>query len=170
MLWATLEGWRQGSVRMPVKSEGWSCYKNSVGADSPKSALETEDHVRELNISTLLMSCIIRDDLHMRVHRYSKGHILMPALKVIQWTRAEHLLQCHAKSTHKNILIMDENIFTIEVKENVLRLQGGHHPSYVMVWLGVSHQGVTPLLFCKKGVKLVPDCIKRMCYKSCEMY
>jgi len=30
----------------------------------------------------------------------------------------------------------------------------GHHPSYVMVWWGVSHQGMTPLHFCEKGVKI----------------
>jgi hypothetical protein len=30
---------------------------------------------------------------------------------------------------------------------------GGHHSSYVMVWWGVSHRGVTPLNFCEKGVK-----------------
>jgi hypothetical protein len=30
---------------------------------------------------------------------------------------------------------------------------GGYHPSYIMVWWGVSHQGVTPFHFCKKGVK-----------------
>ena len=30
---------------------------------------------------------------------------------------------------------------------------GGHHPSYIMVWCGVNHQGVTPLHFCEKGVK-----------------
>jgi len=38
----------------------------------------------------------------------------------------------------------------------VLRVQGAHHPSYVMVWWGVSHQGVTPLHFCEKGVKTGP--------------
>jgi len=46
------------------------------------------------------------------------------------------------------------------------RVQGCHHPSYVMVWWEVSHQGVTHLHFCKKGVKLVPECIKRTCYKE----
>jgi hypothetical protein len=30
----------------------------------------------------------------------------------------------------------------------------------------VSHQGVTPLHFCKKGAKLVPKCIKMMCFKE----
>jgi hypothetical protein len=48
-----------------------------------------------------------------------------------------------------------------EVKENVPRAEGGHHPSYIMIWWGVS-----PLHFCKKGVKLVSECIKRTCYKE----
>jgi predicted component of viral defense system (DUF524 family) len=119
-----------------------------VGADLLKSTLETEDH--ELNISTQSMSRLIRGDQHMRMHRHSKGHILTPALKVIQWTRAECLLQWHAKNGHENIVFMDKNTCTIkeqynhqnqkiyaqmshEVKENFLRVQGGHHPSYVMV-------------------------------------
>ena len=48
----------------------------------------------------------------------------------------------------------------------VMRVQGCHHPSYVMVWWEVSHQGVTHLHFCKKGVKMVSECIKRTCYKE----
>ena len=38
-----------------------------------------------------------------------------------------------------------------EVKEKVPRVQRGHHPSFIM---GVSHQGLTPLNFCKKEVKI----------------
>jgi hypothetical protein len=48
----------------------------------------------------------------------------------------------------------------------VSRVQGGHHTSNVMVWWGVSHQGVTYLHFCEKGVKLVPECTNRTCYKE----
>jgi len=50
-----------------------------------------------------------------------------------------------------------------EVKENVLRVQGGHHPSYVIVSWEVSHEEMTHN-FCKKGVKLTSKCIKRTCY------
>jgi len=39
-----------------------------------------------------------------------------------------------------------------EMKENVLRVQRGHYPTYVMVWWEVSHQGMTHFHFCKKGV------------------
>ena len=90
----------------------------------------------------------------MRAHRCSKGHHLTPALKEIQWTRAEGLLQWHAKSGYENILFMDEKIFTIKEQSNnqnkiyaqmslevVPRVQGGHHPSYIMVWWGVVPSG-----------------------------
>ena len=137
---------------------------------------------QELNISTQSLSRLIRDDKHIRVHHRSKGRLLTPALKAIRWTRILCLLQWHAKNGHENIIFMDEKICTIgeqynhqnqkiyaqmscEVKENLLRVQGGHHPSYIMDWWEVSHQGVTNLHFCKKGVKLVSECIERMCYK-----
>jgi hypothetical protein len=60
------------------------------------------------------MSCLIRDNLHTRAYWRSKGHLLTPALKEIQQTGREHLLQQHAKSRHENILFMGEKIFTIE--------------------------------------------------------
>jgi hypothetical protein len=60
------------------------------------------------------MSQLITDDLHMRLHRCSKGHILTPVLKAIRRTRAERLLQWHAENGHENVLFTDEKIFTIE--------------------------------------------------------
>ena len=39
----------------------------------------------------------------------------------------------------------------------ILSVQECRNPSYVVVWWEVSHQGVTHLNFCKKGVKLVPN-------------
>jgi len=47
-----------------------------------------------------------------------KGNRLTPALKEFRRTRAEHLLQWHAENGHKNILFMDEKIFTIEQYNN----------------------------------------------------
>jgi hypothetical protein len=54
-----------------------------MGADSPKYALETEDHVLKAEHTDPIKSCFIRDDLHMRAHLSSKGHLLTPALKEI---------------------------------------------------------------------------------------
>jgi hypothetical protein len=138
---------------------------------------------RELNISTHSMSRLIRNDLHMTARPCSKGRILTRALKAIRRSRTEHLLQWHAENGHENILFADEKIFTIEeqynlqsnkiyaqtsreVKENFPRVQGGHHSSYVTIWWEVSHQGVSRLHFCTKGVKLVSESIKRACYKE----
>ena len=110
----------------------------------------------------------------------SKGQLLTPALKEIWRIRAECLLQWQAEIRYENILFMEEKFFTIESSKTskttrfmlkrplrcILRVQGCHHPSYVMVWWEVSHQGVTHLHFYKKGVKLVSKCIKRTCYKE----
>jgi hypothetical protein len=71
----------------------------TVGADSPKSALEKEDHV-------------------LRAHLRSKGHLLTPALREIRRTSAERLLQWHAENGHKNILFKDEKFFTIKEQYN----------------------------------------------------
>ena len=103
----------------------------------------------------------------MTAHLRSNGHLLTPALKEIRRTRANRLLQWHAENGHGNILFTDEKIFTIAEQYNnqynkiyaqtslEVRSEGagGHHPSYIMAWWGVSHQGVTPLHFCEKGVK-----------------
>jgi len=125
-----------------------------MGADSPKSALETY-HVPRAEHIDPIKSCIIRDDLHMRAHLRSKGHLLTPALKEIRRTRAKRLLQWHAENGHENILFTDENIFTIEEQYNnqynkiyaqksiEVRSEraGGHHPSYVKVWWGCPIRG-----------------------------
>jgi hypothetical protein len=63
-----------------------------------------------------IMSCLVRDNLHMRAHLSPKGHFT-PALKEIQRTRAKCLLQWHAENRHKNILITDEKYFTIEEQQ-----------------------------------------------------
>jgi len=80
--------------------------------------LETEDHVPRAEHIDPIRSCLIRDDLHMKAHLRSKGHLLAPALKEIRRTRAEHLLQWHADNGHENILFTDEKFFTIEEQYN----------------------------------------------------
>jgi len=99
----------------------------------------------------------------MTVH--SKGHILTAALKAIQWIRAQHLLQWHAEIGQGNICSKEKKFFKIEqynhqnkiyaqtsreMKENILWVQGGHHPSDIEVWWEVSNQGVQ-IIFAWKG-------------------
>jgi ATP phosphoribosyltransferase len=79
-----------------------------------KSVLKTEDLVPQAEQIDPIKSCLIRNDLYMRAHLRSKGHLLAPALKDIIQTRAECLFQWHAKNGHENILFTNEKIFTIE--------------------------------------------------------
>jgi len=80
--------------------------------------VETEDHIPRAEHINAIKLCLIRVDLHMRAHRRSKGHLLTPALKEIQQTRAGRLLQWHAENGHKNILFTDKKFFTIEEQYN----------------------------------------------------
>jgi len=89
-----------------------------MGVDSLKSTLETEDHVPGAEHINTIKLCLIRDDLHVRMHLCSKGHLLTPALKEIRRTRAERLLQLHAEIGHKIILFTDKKFFTIEEQYN----------------------------------------------------
>ena len=116
----------------------------------------------------------------MRAHRRSKGHLLTPAMKKVRRTRVERLLQWHVEHGYENIFFTDEKIFTIEKKynnqnnkiyaqtSNELRFEGTGRPSpfprHGLV--GGVPSGVTHLHFCEKGVKLVPECINRTCYKE----
>jgi len=72
----------------------------------------------------------------MRSHLHSKGHLLTPALKEIPRTRAERLLQWHAKNGHANILFMDEKIFTIKGQYN-----NQNNKIYAQTSLEVSSEG-----------------------------
>jgi len=59
-----------------------------MGVDSPKSTLETEDHVPKAEHIDPIKSCLIRDDLHVTAHLRSKGHLLNPALKEMDKSKA----------------------------------------------------------------------------------
>lgn len=80
------------------------------------------------------------------------------------------MLSLYGKEHYKKILFTDEKIFTVEesfnkqndrvyarsskeASELVPRIERGHYPASVMVWWGVTYDGVTSLHFCEKGVK-----------------
>jgi len=116
----------------------------------------------------------------MTAHLRSKGHLLTPTLNEIRRTRVERLLQWHAENGIENILFMDEKFFPIEEQYNnqnnmiyaqmslEVHSEGAGMPSPFLRHglVGGGPSGVTHLHFCKKGVKLVSECIKRTCYKE----
>lgn len=155
---------RPRSVRLPN-------VINAVRARVYRNPLRKQKVLaREMNVSTRSVSRILRDDLHLGAFRRSKGHLLTPKLKEIRKKRSKKLLEKYGKGRYKKILFTDEKIFNIEeqfnsqndriyaknyreAKEKVPRVERGHYPLSVMVWWGVSYDGVTKIHFCEKGVK-----------------
>jgi len=66
---------------MPEKFEASSRYQNGAGADSPKSALETEDHVPRAEHIDPIKVVPHQGRSTYRVHHHSKGHLLTPSFE-----------------------------------------------------------------------------------------
>lgn len=124
----------------------------------------------EMGVTQRTMSRITREDLGLGAYRRSIGHLLNETLRENRVIKCKRLLKKYGKNKHRKILFSDEKIFTVEEKFNkkndkvyakssreanqaVKRVQRGHHPASVMVWWGVSYDGVTEAFFCEKGVK-----------------
>lgn len=124
----------------------------------------------EMNVSARSMSRMLKQDLKLGAYRRSTGHLLNDRLKEIRRLRAKKLLSRYGQKKYQKILFTDEKIFTVEESYNkqndkvyarsskeasaiIGKVQRGHHPASVMVWWGVSYEGVTKLHFCPKGVK-----------------
>jgi len=117
----------------------------------------------------------------MTVHLCSNGDLLTPALKEIRQTRAR-LLQWHAENGHKNILFMDEKIFTIEEQYNdqnnkiyaqtsleVCSESAGRPSPFLRHGLvGGVLSRVTYLHFCKKGCNWCLSVSRGHATRSCE--
>jgi len=160
------------------KFEGSNCYQNSAGVDSPKSALETVDHVLRVehidpfNVTPHQGWSTHKSALPLNgTQPYScfegnptdKSRVSPPV--ACREPAQKHPLHGRENLHHRGVVQPQEQqelcSSILELKENVPRVLGGHHPSYIMVWWAVS-----PLHFCKKRVKLVSECIKRTCYKE----
>lgn len=125
---------------------------------------------REMKISRKSMARILKKDLGLGAFKRRTGQLLTASLKKNRVEKSKRLLIKYANDKHKKILFTDEKIFTIQEKFNkqndrvyarssaeasevVRRIEKGHHPASVMVWWGVSYDGITDLHFCEKGVK-----------------
>ena len=155
-------GLKTGLSQDTWKVWGLSHFQNCAGADSPKSALETDpvpraEHINPFNVVP---------------HQGQSTHDRAPPLKgthpyscfegnSMDKSRASPPVACWERA--ENILFTDEKIFTIEEQYNYQ-----NNKVYDQKYQEVPHHGVTHLHFCKKGVKLVSECIKRMCYKESQ--
>ena len=150
---------RPRSVRTPqvIKAVKSRIHRNPIR--------KQEIMAREMNITQKSMSRIIKKDLGLGAFKRRTGHLLNAALKKNRIEKCKSLLVKHADNLHRKILFTDEKIFTVQEKFNkqndrvyeaselIPRVEKGHHPASVMVWWGVSYDGVTDLHFCEQGVK-----------------
>lgn len=116
------------------------------------------------------MKAIVNRDLNLHAYRRKTGQLLNQRLKTLRLKRSRALLKRYANNGHRKILFSDEKIFIVEKNFNkqngkiyaksskdasgiASRIQWGHHPSSMMVWVGASYSGLTEVHFCEKGVK-----------------
>ena len=162
-----MEGWRQGSVRTPEKLRAQATIK-TVQELIPRNPVWKKIISGELNKSIQTMSSHIRDDQHRTVPHLSKGHIFNPALKAIRSPRAVACWEWELKHPLPGWACQNNRIYaqtSWEVKEKVLRVQGGHHASYVMVWWGIPSGGDIDYY---KWWNWCPSVSRRHATKSCE--
>lgn len=124
----------------------------------------------EMGLTRSTVKKVLNEDLGLRAYRKKSGHLLNARLIAMRAKKCKVLLKRYAKKRHRDILFTDEKIFNIEEKYNkqndrvyatsaeaagnaIPRVQHGHHPSSIMIWLGVSYYGPTEVHFCEKGVK-----------------
>nr|BAG15923.1 transposase [Bombyx mandarina]BAG15924.1 transposase [Bombyx mandarina]BAG15925.1 transposase [Bombyx mandarina] len=124
----------------------------------------------QMGLSRTTVKKVLNEDLGLRAYRRKTGHRLNARLMDLRLKRCRALLKRYAGKKNREILFSDEKFFTVEESYNkqndkvyahsseeasnrIPRIQRGHFPSSLMVWLGVSYWGLTEVHFCEKGVK-----------------
>jgi len=168
-------------LKTGLGQDGLQSVKAEAAIETVRERIRRNPLWKQIMSRDPINSCIIRDDLHMRAHHRSKGHLLTPALKEIRRRQEQSVsssgtLRTGTKISSSRTRNVSPSRSSLTIRTTrfmlrrplrcILRVQGCHHPSYVMVWWEVSHQRTTHLHFCKKRVKLVPECSERTCYKD----
>ncbi|KAA5621435.1 helix-turn-helix domain-containing protein [Pseudomonas aeruginosa] len=110
----------------------------------------------QMGLSRTTVKRVLNEDLGLRAYRRKTGHRLNARLMDLRLKRCRALLKRYAGKKYREILFSDEQIFTVEESYNkqndkvyahsseeasnrIPRVQRGHFPSSLMVWLGVSY-------------------------------
>jgi hypothetical protein len=115
----------------------------------------------DLHVSRQSISRIVKNRLHLHPYKMQKYQLLTPKMCSTRLKKARALLARFAKNRHRQILFTDEKIFSVQQQINkqnnrILspsllaanqagrRVARSSHPSYVMVWGGITYSGKTP--------------------------
>ncbi|CAK1587638.1 unnamed protein product [Parnassius mnemosyne] len=100
----------------------------------------------QMGLSKTTVKRVLNEDLGLRAYRRKTGHRLYARLMDLR------LKRCREESYNKQ----NDKVYahsSEEASNRIPRVQRGHFPSSLMVWLGVSYWGLTEVYFCEKGVK-----------------
>ena len=159
-------GLNKGSFRTPEKCENWSHYQTVWERICWNLLWKQTIMYRKLNISTQL-SCVSSGTIYMRVHLRSKGLLLTPALKKSDrqeqsvsssgtprtGTKTPSSWMRKFSSSRSSRTTSTTRCMFKHPLRCVLRVQEAITLPTSWIGGGVSHQGMTNLHFCKKGVK-----------------
>ncbi|RVE52632.1 hypothetical protein evm_002751 [Chilo suppressalis] len=116
----------------------------------------------QMGLSRTTVKRVLNEDLGLRAYRRKTGHRLNARLMDLRLKRCRAFLKRYAGRKYRVILFSDEKIFTVkksynkqndkvsahsseEASNRIPRVQRGHFPSSLMVWLGVSYWGLTEI-------------------------
>ena len=122
---------------------------------------------RELNISKLFMSGVLRSDLGLKAYQQSLGHFLTLHLKEQRAIKLKYFFSITQTMARGEFIFSDENIFKIEEifnrqidwvyapssLETHDKDLGGPSSCFSYGFVRVSYDTTTKLYFCEKGVK-----------------
>uniref|UniRef100_A0A7I4YUP3 DDE_3 domain-containing protein n=1 Tax=Haemonchus contortus TaxID=6289 RepID=A0A7I4YUP3_HAECO len=121
---------------------------------------------KEIDISRGSLRRIVKEHLHDRAFKRSRGHFLSEQAKLKRKDRSQQLLHRFQEDRHREILFTDEKVFTVEQVLNKQNdriyakskpkdvIQRKAHPLSLMVFAGISAEAKTPLIFVPQEVKV----------------
>ena len=118
----------------------------------------------ELQISRKSVHCVVKRDLGLSSLKLRNVYSLTTASRQKRLDRSHLLIQRFAVHGLDTVLFTDEKIFTVEqsfnhqndrilthsvstMTEDIRKVCQTQNPAFVMVWVGVSAKGKTPLVF-----------------------
>jgi inhibitor of nuclear factor kappa-B kinase subunit alpha len=125
----------------------------------------------QLNISARTLGRVVKENLHMKTYSCRRADDLTPLQIEKRVTRCKAFIQRHGDLDVRRILFSDEKIFTVEAKKNAHNnkfyainsislpaskriVKKRQFPEKLMVWLGASYHGLTPVHFVEEKAKV----------------
>ena len=146
-------------------------------ARNPKRSIRKM--AKEIGVNRESLGKVVREDLGLKSLKRKTVHHLTPVLRKKRVGRCKGLLQRLAPDDVTKILFSDEKVFTVEestnrqndriisptskdIPEEIKYIDRVQKPLSVMVWVGVTANSRTDLVFVPNGVKINSETYKEL--------